>query len=140
MNSTNESKSLITREKENIILQPEVISSGNWNKHMFLHIVSAEHLDGYKIKIKFNDNRSGIVDLGDSLNGKVFKPLQNLDIFQQFEVDPQSKTIRWSNGADFAPEYLYFLAFRHLPELQAQFEKWGYLPDKVSITCELITS
>ncbi|PNJ92600.1 capsular biosynthesis protein [Cylindrospermopsis raciborskii C04] len=29
MNSTNESKSLITREKENIILQPEVISSGN---------------------------------------------------------------------------------------------------------------
>ncbi|MFM7558508.1 GumC family protein [Cylindrospermopsis raciborskii] len=29
MNSTNESKSLTTREKENIILQPEVISSGN---------------------------------------------------------------------------------------------------------------
>lgn len=29
MNTTNESKSLITREKENIVLQPEVISSGN---------------------------------------------------------------------------------------------------------------
>ncbi len=29
MNITNESKSLTTKEKENIILQPEVISSGN---------------------------------------------------------------------------------------------------------------
>ncbi|MEB3189690.1 MAG: DUF2442 domain-containing protein [Snowella sp.] len=100
---------------------------------MFLHIVSASYIDNYKIKIQFNDHRTGIVDLADSLKGKVFRPLQDLDLFQQFEVDVELGTICWPNGADFAPEYLYFLVFRNLPELQEQFEKWGYLPAKVAV-------
>lgn len=100
---------------------------------MFLHIVSARYVDRYRIKIQFNDRRTGIVDLVDDLKGKIFKPLQDLVLFQQFEVDAELGTIFWSNGADFAPEYLYFLAFRDLPELQEQFEKWGYLPAKIAV-------
>ena len=100
---------------------------------MFLHIISTDYIDRYKIEIKFNDDRSGIADLDNSLNGKVFQPLQDLVLFQQFEVDAELETIRWSNGADFAPEYLYFLAFRDLPELQEQFQKWGYLPAKIAV-------
>lgn len=101
---------------------------------MFLHVVSACYVDRYRIKIQFNDRRTGIVDLADSLKGKVFRPLQDLDLFQQFEVDAEVGTICWYNGADFAPEYLYFLAFRDLPELQEQFEEWGYLPAKVAVS------
>lgn len=69
-----------------------------------------------------------------SLKGKVFRPLQDLALFQQFEVDAELRTICWPKGADFAPEYLYFLVFRNLPELQEQFEKWGYLPAKVAVS------
>ena len=101
---------------------------------MFLHIISARYIDRYKIDIQFNDGRSGIVDLSNSLKGKVFQPLQDLVLFQQFEVDVDLGTLRWSNGADFAPEYLYFLALRDLPELQEKFQKWGYLPAKVAVT------
>ena len=32
------------------------------------------------------------------------------------------------NGADLAPEYLYFRAFRDEPELQEQFMQWGISP------------
>jgi hypothetical protein len=100
---------------------------------MFLHIISVDYVDNYQIKIQFSDHRVGTVDLVDSLTGTVFKPLQDLSLFQQFDVDPDLGTVRWTNGADFAPEYLYFLAFRDLPELQEQFEQWGYLPTKVAM-------
>jgi hypothetical protein len=98
---------------------------------MFLHIISARYANGYRIKIKFNDDREGVADLSESLTGKVFKPLQDLDLFQQFEVDTELGTLRWINDADFAPEYLYFLAFRDVVELQEKFQKWGYLASKV---------
>ena len=100
---------------------------------MFLHIISAQYVDRYKIKIKFNNNSEGIADLSASLQGKVFEPLQDLGIFQKFTVDAELGTIVWENGADFAPEYLYFLAFRDIPELQEQFQRWGYLPANVTI-------
>ena len=100
---------------------------------MFLHIISARYIDRYEIEIQFNDSRRGIVDLSNSLKGKVFQPLQDLVLFQQFEVDVELGTICWSNGADFAPEYLYFLAFRDLPELQEKFQKWGYLSNRVAL-------
>ncbi len=100
---------------------------------MFLHIISAQYVDRYKIKIKFNNQDEGIADLSTSLQGKVFEPLQDLAMFQKFTVDLELGTIVWDNGADFAPEYFYFLAFRDVPELQDQFHKWGYLPSKVTV-------
>jgi len=101
---------------------------------MFLHIISASYVDNYKIALKFNNGSEGIADLFESLTGKVFEPLQDLLLFQQFELDQELGTVCWRNGADFAPEYLYFLAFRNVPELQTQFQEWGYLPKKVAVS------
>lgn len=101
---------------------------------MFLQILSAHYLDNYRIALEFNNGYQGIADLSESLQGQVFEPLQDLALFQQFEVYQELGTICWSNGADFAPEYLYFLAFRNNPELQEQFQKWGYLSDKMAMS------
>ena len=49
------------------------------------------------------------------------------ELFARLAVDAESHTVVWPNGADIAPEYLYFLAFRDVPELQQQFQEWGYL-------------
>ena len=72
---------------------------------MFLEITKAEYLDGYKVKLHFNNGECRIADLRTSLNGEVFAPLKNIEYFKRFTI--KFNTIEWENGADFAPEYLY---------------------------------
>lgn len=94
---------------------------------MFLHIIEARYLEGYKVAVSFNDGRKGIADLLAALKGPVFEPLRDLPAFSQLRVDEELETIVWPNGADLAPEYVYFQAFKSSPDLQAQFRKWGYI-------------
>ncbi|MCQ2312647.1 MAG: DUF2442 domain-containing protein [Paludibacteraceae bacterium] len=74
---------------------------------MFLEVVKAEYLDGYKLRLYFNNGEVLIVDLCSSLVGEVFAPLKNIEYFKRFTI--KFNTIEWENGADFAPEYLYDL-------------------------------
>jgi len=53
--------------------------------------------------------------------------LKDEALFAQLKLDKELETISWPNGADIAPEYLYFQAFKDNPELQEQFKAWGYL-------------
>lgn len=72
---------------------------------MFLEVTKAKYLDGYRIMLLFNNCERRIVDLSQSLNGKVFEPLKDIGYFKRFSI--KFNTIEWENGADFAPEYLY---------------------------------
>jgi len=74
---------------------------------MFLHVCHASYVDGYRIRLRFNDGKEGIVDLSDCLEGEVFEPLKDVTNFKAFRVDPDIETIVWDNGADMAPEFLY---------------------------------
>jgi hypothetical protein len=74
------------------------------NKNAFVEVVRAEYVDGFRVRLWFNNNVIKVVDLTSSLQGKVFEPLKNMDLFKQFKV--KFNTIEWENGADFAPEYL----------------------------------
>ncbi len=94
---------------------------------MFLHITDAKYVEDYKIEVSFNDGKKGIVDLSASLKGPVFEPLKDLSEFSRLRVDEETETVVWPNGADLAPEYLYFQAFKNCPELQEQFNRWGYV-------------
>lgn len=72
---------------------------------MFLEVSKAKYLGDYKINLLFNNGESKTVDLSDKLVGKIFEPLKDKSFFQSFTI--KYNTIEWSNGADFAPEYLY---------------------------------
>jgi len=74
---------------------------------MILHIKEAKYLRDYTIWLRFNDGAEGEVDLKTELDGEVFEPLQNVNQFRNFKVDPELQTIVWDNGADMAPEFLY---------------------------------
>lgn len=72
---------------------------------MFIEVITAEYLDGYRLLLQFNNGEKRIVDLSNSLNGVVYTPLKDIDYFKRFSI--KFNTIEWENGADFAPEYLY---------------------------------
>lgn len=94
---------------------------------MFLHVVGAKHQGGFTIEVTFNNGRTGSVDLSNSLHGEVFENLRSPSEFERFRVDGELETIVWPNGADLAPEYLFYRAFSDDPNLQGQFREWGYI-------------
>jgi hypothetical protein len=74
----------------------------------FIRITSARHLGGHRLALSFSDRSEGRVDLSEELSGPVNEPLRDIDYFKQFQC--VGSTLEWSNGADFAPEFLYQLA------------------------------
>jgi len=74
---------------------------------MFLHVKKVTYLHDYELRLEFDDGTTRVVDLVNELHGGVFEPLQNLDLFRQVYVNPNTNTIEWPNGADFAPEFLH---------------------------------
>lgn len=94
---------------------------------MFLHVTDARYIRDYLVEVTFNNGRKGIADLSSALKGPVFEPLKDTREFSKLKVDAEMETVVWPNGADLAPEYIYFRAFKDEPELRPQFKAWGYL-------------
>jgi hypothetical protein len=74
---------------------------------MVPRITEMKYLSGYRVWFRFDDGTEGEVDLQDELWGEVFEPLKQLERFKMVDLDRELNTIRWENGADFAPEFLY---------------------------------
>ncbi len=72
-----------------------------------LEVKAASYVDRFRIRIRFNNDEQGIVDLADALWGPMFEPLKDPAVFRRFEVSNVLHTIKWENDADLAPEYLY---------------------------------
>ncbi len=71
-----------------------------------LEVTMAQYVGGYRIRLRFNNCREGIVDLTDVLWGPMFEPLRDIAAFRRFEVSDVLHTICWENDADLAPEFL----------------------------------
>ena len=76
-------------------------------------ITEATSVDGYTVRVGFEDGTVGEVDLSYLLDyGGVFAPLRDLDYFRRLRADAEAGTIVWPNDADIAPETLYAHARR----------------------------
>jgi hypothetical protein len=94
---------------------------------MLVRVIEARYLGGHRVEVAFNDGRKGVADLSEAMEGPAFEELKNKSAFSRFYVDKELDTIVWENGADLAPEYIFFQAFKNEFELQPQFIKWGYI-------------
>jgi hypothetical protein len=74
---------------------------------MFLHVDAVHPLEQYGLRLEFNDGTTRDVDLSGELYGEIFEPLREIAYFRHVAVNPETGTIEWPNGADFAPEFLY---------------------------------
>jgi len=93
---------------------------------MLVYITEAKYLHDYKVELKFNDGRKGVVDLENELYGTVFEPLKDKKVFSSVKLDKDLDTIAWENGVDLAPEFLYYESFKDDKTLAKQFQEWGY--------------
>ncbi len=73
-----------------------------------LHTVKkVEYLNGYKLKVVFNDGKAKIVDFTTRLQKakNMFLPLKDVEYFKKVAAD--GTTLVWPNGLDLCPDVLY---------------------------------
>ena len=75
---------------------------------MYIDIVSARYLNGYRIELTFENGRSGVVDFTKFIGrGGAFSRLSDLDFFKRFQVNEELGVITWGEEIDIAPEIIY---------------------------------
>lgn len=82
-----------------------------------LHVESAKYYEDYKITIVFNDGSSHLIDLKNTIfsdSRAIINALKDLSLFKDFTI--KNHTISWSNGLDFAPEFLRDCSIKKLGE------------------------
>jgi hypothetical protein len=72
---------------------------------MYPAIVQVKPLDDYKLHLSFKNGQEGIFDMKPYLHIEIFKPLQNLEIFNSVKIS--FDTVEWQNEIDIDPETLY---------------------------------
>jgi hypothetical protein len=64
---------------------------------------------GVTVHVTFTDGSARDIDLEPYLCGPIFEPIRNdSQVFATVFVDPIGQTLAWPNGADIAPETLYY--------------------------------
>lgn len=77
---------------------------------MVLRVTDVEPLDGYRLRVSFNDGVVREVDFAPDLEnaeGTLAEPLRDPAYFRQVRVDEDSRTVVWPNGLDPDPEVLH---------------------------------
>jgi len=77
---------------------------------MLQFIKKVERVEGYKLKLTFNNKEQKIVDLTEYSNEgpeTVFCPFRDLEFFKSVRLDRYTGTIVWPNGVDLCPDSLY---------------------------------
>ncbi len=75
---------------------------------MLKDIVEVQPLEGYRLRLRFEDGATGEVDLQQIIKFEgIFAPVKERATFVQVRVHPELGTIVWPNGADLDPDVLY---------------------------------
>jgi hypothetical protein len=82
---------------------------------MIVHITEAIVVGPHSLELTFVNGLRKRVNLRTEFNGAVFEPLRDPALFAAVSIDPDSRTVAWPNGADFAPDFLYHYEAEALP-------------------------
>jgi hypothetical protein len=79
-------------------------------------IVDVEVTGDHVLRVTFDDGAIRELSLAGQLDGPVFEPLRDPEVFAQVVVDGESGTVAWPTGADLDPIVIY----EGLPPLNAK--------------------
>ena len=88
-------------------------------------VVAVTPLDGYRLRLHFEDGAVGEVDVAKLIQFQgVFAALRGKAVFDQVRVDPELGTVVWPGGGDLDPDVLYARATGEpLPDLAPVWAK-----------------
>ena len=82
---------------------------------MIIHVSQVRVVGSHSLVLTFDNGVQKQVNLRQELYGPIFEPLRDPSYFAKAYVDPDSRTVAWPNGADFAPDFLYQLESEETP-------------------------
>lgn len=70
-------------------------------------IIEAKPLEGYRLKVRFNDGLEGIYAVEPEHRGGVFLSLRDPAIFNAVRVNPDFGCVEWPGGVDLCPTSMH---------------------------------
>lgn len=70
-------------------------------------ITKVKYEAGHRLLLTFEDGSLRRVDLAEHLDGEMFEPLREIDLFRTAHLSADIDTVVWANGADMSPDFLY---------------------------------
>jgi hypothetical protein len=71
----------------------------------------------------FDDGKERVIDFSPVLEGELYGPLRDEEMFKQVEIDSEVHTVVWPNGADFDPYILHDWP-EHLKHMKKLVTSW----------------
>jgi len=96
--------------------------------HAIHRVEHFEIVGPYTLTVRFADGSQQRIDFRPVLEGEVFGPLQDLQLFNTVELESTFGTLQWPNGADFDPETLHDWP-NYREELATMARRWAASPD-----------
>jgi Protein of unknown function (DUF2442) len=95
--------------------------------HPIHRVRSFQIVAPYTLCVQFDDQTEQVINFEPVLAGDLYRPLQDVVLFNQVCIDPEVQTLVWPNGADFDPATLH--DWPKLAEaLAARARQWDLTP------------
>jgi hypothetical protein len=91
--------------------------------HPIYRVESFRIVGPYTLRVRFDDETEQTIDFRPVLEGDLYGPLQDRELFDQVRIDPEVHTLIWPNGADFDPATLHDWPYL-LPAMKARAQRW----------------
>lgn len=91
--------------------------------HPIHRVESFQIVAAYTLRVRFDDQTEQVINFEPILAGQLFRPLRDVELFNQVRVDPEVHTLVWPNGADFDPATLHDWP-EHIQALAARARQW----------------
>lgn len=72
-----------------------------------IRLVEVIPLEGYRLKVRFNDGVEGVYSVEPQRRGGVFRKVQDLSVFNAARINPDFGCIEWPGGVDLCPHSMH---------------------------------
>ena len=79
-----------------------------------MRIIEAIPVEGYRLKVRFNDGLEGVYSVDPESRGGVFLRLRDVAAFNAVRVNPDFGCVEWPSGVDLCPTSMHEEMLAHV--------------------------